>query len=174
MNLKKLQSVIEDIGTSLSPEGDWMPALILENPKECSIYGFVGDSMKDDFMKDRTAEQITRLIIENKPFSACWITTAWTLDWEKDPESSKRIDAFMSGRLRVSDQPDRIEIVNAYCYGEKGENEGESIMFGYIQRFKDKHPKITRWKIVEGKDDFTAGGRFPEAIQEGFSRAKGK
>jgi hypothetical protein len=168
MNLERLQKTIEEIGTSLPPEGDWMPALILEKPEDVSIFGFVGDAMKNDYTKSRTAEQMIELICEFKPHTACFVTTAWTLDWEGIPNRDERLKGFMDGTLRVSQQPDRIEIVSAYCYGEKGENEGEVLMMGYIQRFKDKHPKIKRWKIMGGQDDVSAGGRFPEAIKKGF------
>lgn len=175
MNLQKLQTIIESIGTSLPPQGDWMPTLILENKTDCSIFGFVGDSLKNEYTKDRTAEQMINLIREFKPHTACFITTAWTLEWDKERnKKDPRLEKFMRGELRVRDQPDRIEIVSAYCYGEKGENEGETLMVGIIQRFPNKHPKIKEWRTMGGADDTTAAGRFPEAIKEGFSRAKGK
>lgn len=175
MNIKKLQETIEKIGKGLGPEDDWMPTLILENKKESSIFGFIGDSMGNEYAKDMVAGKIIALIAEFKPDTACWITTAWTLDFDKDKlRKDPRMEAFMQGKIRLKDQPDRIEIVNAYCYGVRGENEGEVLMMGYIKRFKNRHPEITKWKEMGGTDDFTAKGRFPEAVHEGFRKAKGK
>lgn len=169
MNLKGLQKVIEGIGKGLSPDSDWMPALILEGKEANSIFGFAGNPMANDMMKDIVADQITRCIAEFKPDCACFITTAWSLDFEGVPE--EEVEKYRSAQIRPSQHPDRIEIVSAYCYGEKGESEGEAVMIGYIQRFKDSHPKIKKWKIMDGNT--TAEGRFPEAIQEGFKLARG-
>jgi hypothetical protein len=171
MNLRRLQRTIEAIGEGLSPEDDWMPTLILEGKKASSIFGFVGDSMGGDLMKDITADQITRCIVEFKPDCACFITTAWSLDFGDEGPSEAMVDLLRRGKIRPSQHPDRIEIVNAYCYGEKGESEGEALMIGRIQRFKDRGPKIKKWTIFE--DDASAEGRFPDAIKEGFKLARG-
>jgi hypothetical protein len=171
MNLRRLQRTIEAIGEGLPPKDDWMPTLILESKKANSIFGFVGDSMGGDLMKDITADQITRCIAEFKPDCACFITTAWSLEFEEGEVGELQAEMMRSGKIRASQHPDRIEIVNAYCYGEKGESEGEALMIGYIQRFKDRGPKIKKWKIIE--EDASATGRFPDAIKEGFRKARG-
>jgi len=151
-----------------------MPALILESRKESSVFGFVGDCLSTQHSKDIVAAKIEQLITEFKPHTACWITTGWTLDFGEDPaKADPRMDDFIKGRMRVKDQPDRIEVVSAYCYGEKGENEGEVLMLGYIQRFKNSHPKIKRWRTLGGADDVTAEGTFPEAVKSGFQKTKG-
>lgn len=171
MNLKRLQKTIEKIGESLPPNDDWMPALILEGKKANSIFGFIGDPMGSSLMKEIVADQITRCIAEFKPDCACFITTAWSIDFGDKGASEAMVDLIRRGEIRPSQHPDRIEIVNAYCYGEQGESEGEALMVGHIQRFKDKHPKIKKWRIIEGNT--TAEGRFPEAIKEGFKLARG-
>ena len=175
MDLKRLQKTIERIGEELPPGDDWMPALILEKTIEGkltgAIFGFAGDSMGCDRSKDWCAEQMARIISEFKPDCACFITTAWSLDFEEMKASETFIDMVREGRIRASQHPDRIEIVNAYCYGERGESEGEAFMFGHIQRFKDRGPKIKKWKIISGDTD--SEGRFPEAIKEGFKLARG-
>jgi hypothetical protein len=171
MNLTKLQKSIEAIGENLLPDDDWMPALILEGKGAASLFGFVGNSMGNDLMKDIVADQITKCIAEFKPDCACLITTAWSIDFGDEPASEAMTELLRRGEIRPSQHPDRIEIVNAYCYGEKGESEGETLMIGYIQRFKDKSPRIKKWKIIE--DDASAEGRFPDAIKEGFKLARG-
>lgn len=150
-----------------------MPALILEGKgeKANAIFGFMGESMRNEMMKDITATHLTMCIAELKPDCACFVTTAWSLDFEAMNASEALIEAFRSGRIRASQHPDRIEIVNAYCYGERGESEGEALMIGYIQRFKDKGPTIKKWKIIS--EDVSTEGRFPEAIKEGFKLARG-
>jgi hypothetical protein len=171
MNLKRLQKTIEAIGTHLPPNDDWMPALILERKGDATIFGFVGDPMGGDIAKDVVALTITRCIKEFKPDCACFITTAWTLDFNALGSDEAFIEKVRTGQIRPSQHPDRVEVVNAYCYGERGESEGEALMFGYIQRFKDSHPKIKKWRIIE--DDTSAEGRFPDAIKEGFKLARG-
>jgi hypothetical protein len=171
MNLKRLQRTIEKIGENLPPGDDWMPALILEKKESVSIFGFIGNPMGGTVMKDLVAETIMNTIAEFKPDCACFITTAWSLDFGAMGSPQEMIDRYIRGELRPSQHPDRIEIVNAYCYGERGESEGEAMMVGYIQRSKDKGPKIKKWKIID--KGATAEGRFPEAIQEGFKLARG-
>lgn len=176
MNLKRLQKTIEAIGDGLPPDGDWMPTLILESKKVNSIFGFIGNPLANDLMKDITADQITRCIAEFKPDCACLITTAWSIDFGDKGAPESMWELLKSGQIRPSQHPDQIEIVSAYCYGEKGESEGEALMYGYIQRFKNSHPKIKKWKIIDSGDgdgDMTAKGRFPEAIQDGFKQARG-
>lgn len=172
MNLRKLQRTIEAIGEGLSPDSDWMPALILEGKGSVSIFGFVGDCMGSWQAKDASAAQMTKLISEFKPDCACFVSTAWSLDLEGKEVSEEMLEKIKSGEIRPSQHPDRIEIVNAYCYGESGESDGEALMMGYVQRFKDRGPKIKKWKIIED-DGVSAEGRFPEAIQEGFRLARG-
>jgi hypothetical protein len=172
MNLKRLQRTIEAIGTGLAPKDDWMPALILEGKKAVNIFGFMGDPMSGDRGKDLVAMQITKMISEFKPHTACFITTAWSIDFGDEPASESMAELLMTGQIRPSQHPGRIEIVSAYCYGEEGENEGEVLMIGYIERFSDAHPKIKKWKILDD-GGLTAQGRFPEAIQEGFKLARG-
>lgn len=172
MNLKRLQEIIEKIGESLPPNDDWMPALILESKEQVTIFGFAGNPMGGSRMKDLVAAQITKCIEQLKPDCACFISTAWSIDFEgKPPPSGAMVELIRKGEIRPSQHPDRIEIVNAYCYGEKGENEGEALMIGDIQRFENSHPKIKKWRIIE--EGATAEGRFPEAIQDGFKLARG-
>jgi hypothetical protein len=162
--------VIELIGGGLPPNDDWMPALILENKGSASVFGFT--DLDGDEAKDIVANKITEVIAEFKPDTACFITTAWTLEFEKEKSSEAEIARFMSGHLRIRDHPNRIEIVSAYCYGDLGENEGEALMIGYIQRYPNQGPQIKRWKIMDD-DITTAEGRFPDAVKDGFKQAKG-
>lgn len=173
MNLERLQKTIEMIGLTLPPNDDWMPALILEKRNKVEIFGFAGNSMGGDLIKDIVADQITRLIADFRPDAACFITTAWTLDFGDKPASEEMIRKLRSGQIRPSQSPNRIEVVNAYCYGERGENEGEAFMMGYIQRFKNSHPKIKKWRTIAGDSELTTEGRFPDAIREGFQQARG-
>jgi hypothetical protein len=166
MNLNKLQKTIEKIGGTLPPTDDWMPALIVEGKKEVSIFGFIGDSMGDQLAKDTVASKITELIAEFKPYFVCFITTAWSVDFEKENLDELDKELWTAVAMKVSEHPNRVEIVNAYCYGVQGPNKGESLMIGYIQRFPDKGPRIKKWKVV--KEGASAEGRFPDAIKEGF------
>lgn len=144
-----------------------MPVIILEGKSGNSVYGFPGDSMGSYEAKDMAASAMTELIRQNKPDCACFVSTAWTV------EGLSELDAEMykSGSIKLSEHPKRIEIVHAYCYGERGPNEGEALMFGYIQRYPDKGPRIKKWKIHNDYD--ACMGRFPEAIKEGFKQARG-
>jgi hypothetical protein len=173
VDIKRLQKTIEEIGKRLPPNDDWMPALILESKSKVTVYGFLGDPMGGHQMKDRVADEITELIATDKPDVACWITTAWTVDFEKmGPMGDEELERWKRGNIRLSQHPDRIEIVNAYVYGERGPNEGEVLMMGFIRRSKNKGPEIKKWKIFD-QEGIEAEGRFPEAVKEGFQKAKG-
>lgn len=171
MDLKRLQKTIENIGKHLPPNDDWMPALILESKAKITIYGFVGDPMGGNRMKDVVAAGITDLIATERPDCACFITTAWTVDFEAlGMPGEEELERWKRGNIKLSEHPDRVEIVNAYVYGERGPNEGECLMVGYIKRSPNKGPQISKWKIHQ--DGIEAEGRFPEAVKEGFRKAK--
>jgi hypothetical protein len=170
MDLNELQKIIEKIGVTLPPKDDWMPALILESEKEgASIFGFVGDAMGSQMAKDVVAQAITSCIIRSKPDCACFVTTAWSIDFEAEGVSELDMELWKSGAYKLKDHPKRIEIVNAYVYAVRGPNKGEALMMGFIQRFPDKGPKIKEWKII--KEGATAEGRFPDAVKKGFQLA---
>ncbi len=169
MKLEGLQEVIEKIGEGLPPGDDWMPALILENEKEATVYGFAGDFMSNQRAKDEAAKMITRCIVEFKPDCACFVTTAWTIQLDMDGVSELDLELHKMGTYKIKDHPKRVEIVNAYVYAVRGPNKGEALMMGYIQRFPDKGPKIREWKII--KEEATAEGRFPDAVKQGFQLA---
>lgn len=172
MNLKRLQKTIEKIGRKLPPEDDWMPALILESKAKFAIYGFVGSPMSGDRMKDVVAAGITDLIATERPDAACFITTAWSVNFEAmGVPGEAALEQWKRGDIKLSEHPARIEIVNAYVYGERGPHEGECLMVGHVKRFTDKGPEIEKWEIHQ--DGVTAEGRFPEAVKEGFQKAKG-
>jgi hypothetical protein len=169
LNLKKLQSIIEKIGEETPPKDDWMPVLILEGRKEVTVYGFIGKPMEGEYAKNSTARKITESIAAFKPDVACFITTAWSLDFEKGGISERDVEAYMSGAIKIANHPARVEIVNAYVYGVRGSNKGEALMIGYIQRHPDKGPTIKEWKVI--KEGASAEGRFPDAVKEGFQLA---
>jgi hypothetical protein len=172
MNLKKLQRTIEKIGRHLPPGDDWMPALILEGKYKATVYGFMGNSMEGEVMKNAVAAEITDLIATDKPDCACFVTTAWSVDFEALGESGEELlEQWKRGHTRLADHPNRVEIVNAYVYGERGPNEGECLMVGYVKRSGDKGPRVSKWKIHT--DEVSAEGRFPDAVKEGFRKAKG-
>jgi hypothetical protein len=172
VDLERLKKTIEGIGKHLPPQDDWMPALILESKAAITIYGFVGNPMGGHRMKDAVAEEISNLIATDKPDSACFITTAWTVDFELlGITGEEELERWKHGAIKLSEHPARVEIVNAYVYGERGPHEGECLMVGYIQRSETKGPRIKSWKIHA--DEVEAQGRFPEAVKEGFRKAKG-
>jgi len=171
MNLNRLQKIIERIGEGIPPKDDWMPVLILESKEQASVFGFVGDPMSGQYAKDIVARKITECISTFKPDVACFITTAWSLDFEKGGLSELDMELYKMGSIKISEHPDRVEIVNAYVYGVRGPNKGEALMIGYIQRHPDKGPTIRKWKVI--KEGASAEGRFPDAVKEGFELAKG-
>lgn len=149
-----------------------MPALIIEGKEQASIFGFIGNCMDDQIGKDAIANQITKVISEFKPDCACFITTAWSIDFEAEGMDEFDMELWKAGAFRVRDHPNRVEIVNAYVYGVRGPNEGEALMMGTIERFPDKGPRIKKWKVFE--EGASAEGRFPDAVKEGFRKAKGE
>jgi hypothetical protein len=170
MNLKRLQNIIEKVGEGIKPKDDWMPVLILEGKKETSLYGFVGGPMEDQSSKDIVASKITACIETFKPESACFITTAWSIDFEKNKMDEFDLELWKAGATKLADHPNRIEIVSAYVYGVRGENKGEALMIGYIQRHPDSSPTIKRWNVIQ--DGASAEGRFPDAVKRGFRLAE--
>jgi hypothetical protein len=172
MNLKKMQDIIEKIGKTLPPKDDWMPALIIEGKTMVEVYGFVGDPMGGQFSKDLVARKITDCIETFDPDAACFITTAWSLDFEKGGMDDFELELYKAGATKIKDHPKRVEIVSAYVYGVRGPNKGEAFMMGYIQRYPDKGPSIKKWKVVT--EGASAEGRFPDAIRKGFQLAKGE
>lgn len=170
MDLKGIQKTIEKIGTSLPPNDDWLPTLIMEGKKP-TIIGFAGDAMKNNGVKDIVAGHMTELIAENDPDVVYWITSAWALMQDAKGVSELDMELYRMGAIKLSEHKHRVEIVNAYCYGEKPKLR-EAFMIGRIQRNKNRPPTISKWKIIEG-EGLTSEGRFPEAIRRGFKQAKG-
>ena len=163
MNLKLFQKMIEDIGTKIPPDDDWMPVLIVEKEGKGIIFGLAPEFMKNDRMKDVCAVLMSKTISMLKPDAACFMSTAWmsTLEKKQGEECAK------SGVYpRPSLDPNRIEIVVCVCMGRKGESDGEIMMTGDILRRRGKHPIIKKWKIHDSETE--CSGRFPDAMREGF------
>jgi len=171
MNLKLFQEQIEHIGTGLAPDDDWLPVLFLEKDDETAVIGLL--LMENDTMKDICAKVMEMLVRVTNPDSACFVSTAWLSSMPEDKrgkyQSEEEIrEAFDSGELpRPSEDPNRKEIVVAVCIGVKGENDGEAMMMGEIERSPDKPPRIKEWNIHD--DDMGMSGRFAGAIKEGFA-----
>lgn len=170
MNLKGIQATIEKIGTKLDPDGDWLPTLILEG-KKSGVYGFGGEAMMNNQVKDLVAAEITELIVLHEPEVVYWVTSAWSLSHQNPGVSELDLELYRQGAFKISEHKHRVEIVNVYSYTEKPKPR-EVIMFGRINRHKSRSPTIGKWDIMEGPE-VTSEGRFPEAVKEGFKKAKG-
>lgn len=170
MNLKAFQEQIENIGKNLDPKDDWMPVLFLEKDNERAIIGLM--MMGNEEEKDMCAFVMEQIIRVTNPDSACFISTAWLSMMEEGArkyQSDEEVrEAFRSGELLPpSKDPNRKEIVVAVCVGVKGENDGEAMMMGEIERSPGKPPRIKEWTIHD--DDMGFSGRFAEAMQKGFA-----
>jgi len=170
VNLKKLQKTIEKIGEGIDPQDDWLAHLIMEKKGEGTICAFDPAFFMSQESKDNCAEAIIKTISVLKPDCACFITTAWTINFEENNVSDLDVELLRSGTMRLADHPKKVEVVSAFCVGERGESEGEVLMMGFIERSPDKHPRIKKWKIMPGGMD--SEGRFPEAMREGFRLAR--
>ncbi len=164
MNLDKMKKSIEDIGTELGSQEDWMPALIMEKQGQSMILGLGGDCMGNQETKDMTAKLMTALISDIQPESVCFVSTARSV--RMDPERADN-EKLMSGTIRVSQHPDRYEIVVCACAGK----DWEKTMIGEILRSPDGPPKIKKWDMLPGG---RSEGRFPDALRDGFKNRKEK
>lgn len=161
MNLIKFRKNIEEIGSTLKPDEDWMPALILEKQDKMIIVELM--CMGNDEQKDIEALLITKIISSMRPDAACFVSTCWSLKMDpKDPISEAQ---YHAGLIRPSTHPNRVEVVMCLCVGERGESEGEAMM-GTIERSKHKPPKIKKWENMP--DVYQSEGRFIEAMRAGF------
>lgn len=170
MNLNDFKESIIDVGKALKPDDDWMPVLFLQKDGQTAMIGMF--LMENDETKEMCAFMLRHVIRKTNPDSACFVTTAWM---SKPPENFKASseeeckEAYRKGYIkRPSEDPNRIEIVSAVCMGIRGENDGEAFMIGEIERFPDKPPQIKKWDIHD-EEGLHLGGRFAEAIREGFA-----
>ncbi len=169
MNLKSFQERIERVGTNLDPDEDWMPVLFLEKDNDMAMVGLL--MMEDEQQKDMCAFVMEQLVRTTNPDSACFLSTAWMSRMREDNtyKNDEEIkEAYRTGEiLPPSKDPNRKEIVIAVCIGVKGENDGEAMMMGEIERSPDGPPRIKEWTIHD--DEWGMSGRFADAIKKGFA-----
>lgn len=169
MNLETLKQSIEDIGRGLPPQDDWLPVLFLEKDKEAAIIGLA--LMENDMTKDFCAFVMETLIRVTNPDVAAFISCAW----KGTPRSADQFstaeefeEAYRKGYIpRPRDDPSREEIVIAVVIGVRGENDGQCILSGEVERHEDKGPTIRSWEEWDNEGT-EVKGRFAEAIRKGF------
>jgi len=171
MNLTAFQKSVEDIGKNLDPDEDWMPVLFLEKGDQRALIALM--LMDNNETKDLCAAVMEQIIRVTNPDSACFISTAWITTAKEEnkgkyPDYESVEEAYKRGHiLPPSLDPDRKEIVIGVCIGIRGENDGQAMMVGEIERSPGKPPRIKDWKIHD--DDMVMKGRFADAMHDGFA-----
>ncbi len=164
MGFTKLKQKIEDIGTSLDPDGDWAPVLIVERQDNKMINCLL--MMHNDETKDMCAKIMTKIIMETQPESATFISTGWLSKYnDRHEDKESFMNKLESGLIaRPSEDPNRIECVICIVVEQSGKN---AMIIGEIER-SSTYPKIKKWTEVDEANSLD--GRFAEAMREGFKR----
>jgi hypothetical protein len=163
----ELKAMIEDIGPTIDPDGDWIPCLHVYTDQGAALIALL--MMENDQTKDLCAKIMYNIIRRTNPNAVAFVSTAW----QGDPDSHATMDredfleAYRKGWIpRPSQDPDRVEIVMVLLV-EKNHN--CTMLFGEIERSPDQPPKIKEWR--EMTDTNAGDGRFGEAIMNGFRDA---
>ena len=163
----ELKAMIEDIGQTIEPDGDWMPCLHVYTDQGAALIALL--MMENDKTKDMCAKIMYNIIRRTNPNAVAFVCTAW----QGDPDSHGHMDreefyeAYRKGWIpRPSQDPDRVEIVMVLIVDK---NKNSTMLIGEIERSPDQPPKIKEWK--EWADKEPGDGRFGEAIVNGFRDA---
>ncbi len=158
MILEIIQQQIENVGTSLPPDADWMPHMILEDaddpitgPGSLILMGILSnfDWTKEGFERGFVAQIIRDAILRFRPKTACFFATGYT----------KFFDLALPPFKPVHMYTNKQEAVIGIVAG----NEGAVEIVGEIQRHPDHHPVITRWNTINNPTGF-----FVRVMCEGF------
>jgi hypothetical protein len=171
MKIEALKEMIKFVGRDLGPREDWLPVLFLEKDKTGAIIGL--PLLQDAKHKNACAAIMFDMIRRTNPDAACFISTAWVSSPEKDSAmftTEREIEgAYDLGILQMpSKDPNRKEAVTAMLIDPKNQS---ALMIGYIERSKDKPPKIVKWIAHKCSPKGEVAGRFGEAMAKGFANA---
>lgn len=195
--LISLRKTTEDIGTSLEPDADWMPTVLVEGtfPADMPnvkpemigkegivIIGLAGGFMNSDQSKDLTAIIMTGAAKALQAKGMTFISTIWMIEYQNSqaesdyiaslPEEEKRKYVYDLAKAQGPprehpNRKERLMLMSVY-YG--GEDDGTKIAYADIKREKEKHPILFNWKLMDGSGE-NFFGRFPEAIYAGLRMA---
>jgi hypothetical protein len=169
IDIDHFKSLIERQGKNLPPDDDWLPFLFLVKDKKIALIGMPPANSQQE--KVLTANILKIVIKRTNPDAVCYVSTAWVgepLEANRFVDEKGFEEAFDKGWIpRPSEDPDRKEVVIMVVMNRFDES---GISMGYIKRRKDRPPMIKRWKDQIAKGE-SIGGRFGEAITEGFASA---
>jgi hypothetical protein len=161
LNIDQIKGMIEHVGEAVSPDGDWMPTLLVFHKSKFSVFG-MPIPMNDDLDREIVATLIKRTLIKEKADMGIWIITAWGLRLDNVSDEVRR-EAMEAARAhRVHLRPDKVELVVALI-ARRGEPMTQ--LSGRVIRHPDTHPTLEWDELPTGDANF--GGRFPEAVREG-------
>jgi hypothetical protein len=164
MKKEHVKGMIESVGKTISPDGDWMNTLILETNGSATVVG-MPMSMADDTDRAIVAHLITETIRGAKADAAVWITTAWMVMLAGASDAEIHDAIKLAEQHKLTQHHRRIECVTALI-GHR--NAGCAMISGKIIRRPNEHP-LVEWQD-DLPDDSAAqfAGRFPEALMEGL------
>lgn len=160
------QQHVRNVGRSFTePDDDWPPMFIAEMRGGRGAVGLLPlEAFASDDTKDVLAEVVLPAIIERfKATKFAFTTSAWLSIVGHRPDVQA---AQMEGRMRPSEDPERIEIVTLTCYDAERHD-----WFGArIHRTRRRPPKLGPFQeaheIIGGerRPDWNVDGRFVDPI----------
>lgn len=160
--------MVEDQGKFLPPEDDWLPVLFLIKDQNTALVGLPPANTESE--KILTAVIIRTTIRKTNPDAVCYLSTAWkgSMDANRFMDQESFDEAYSKGWIpRPSQDPDKEEIVILVMMNRQKET---GCIMGFVERRKNLHPLIKRWEELGGKNT-GIGGRFGDAIEQGFASA---
>jgi hypothetical protein len=194
-HLLEIRRQVEDIGTHLAWDADWMPVVFVEGifpadmpgvrpeaiGKEGTLILGLADGFVSEASKDVTSILMMAIARALKAKGMTFLSCVWMsempsnwkgIDVDLLPEEEQRKEAYAAARAfgppsKDPNRKERLMLLSVY-YG--GPEDGTKIAYADIKREEGKHPQLQNWTLWEEGGTFF--GRFPEAIYAGLKMAR--
>lgn len=144
--------------TFTKPDDDWAPVALIDTPRGIGVVAIDSDYFADYESKRALAELVLpTLVREHKARKLALVTSAWMSFLADRPEAR---DAMTRGKLRPSQDPERIEVVWIIVM----DAEVKRAWSAPILRSRRKPPRLGPWTTHSDSADRVVGGPMVESV----------
>jgi hypothetical protein len=164
-----IKETVENIGTGLEPNDDWIPILGLLGTDKPAIIGI--PNLGDPAVKDTIAKKvIPGLIQQGKPNFAALVTMGWMKQYDPttlEGAAEQARDEAKYERGNIADRPGKSECLCIHVVSKDGT---ERQLMAYVHRHPTLSPKL-QWYLDSTGTKEKSAGRFPDALRAGMEAA---
>lgn len=136
----RMFGAIDQIGTNLGPDDDWMPTLLYETADTVGVVPLVGCEGQEGL------PAVTSLLVKANPDRIARVQMGWGAAFLPDSQ------------VPASERPDRKELLTVF-FCERGRDGRHELHVGEVSR-AGGHPAVDEWTVAKA-----SGGAIAEAMR---------